>query len=171
MVFHEDYEKLKGKKLRMTRVRVPGKEVCLAHVLNPSQACPQSLAPRSLLADMKGGLRKAGIRPPQGVQPKPVQESREYRKVPEERLMARLGLTKYDKDAPLNEELVQVKKVKILLSQHIGAPAQAVVKAGDQVTRGQMIAQPAQGLSVGIHASVSGKATEITDRYIIIAVK
>ena len=39
MVFHEDYEKLKGNKLRMTRVRVPGKEVCLAHVLNPSQAC------------------------------------------------------------------------------------------------------------------------------------
>ena len=39
MVFHEDYEKLKGKKLRMTRVRAPGKEVCLAHVLNPSQAC------------------------------------------------------------------------------------------------------------------------------------
>ena len=39
MVFHEDYEKLKGKKLRITRVRVPGKEVCLAHVLNPSQAC------------------------------------------------------------------------------------------------------------------------------------
>ena len=134
-------------------------------------SCPQSLAPRSLLADMKGGLRKAGIRPPQGVQPKPVQESREYRKVPEERLMARLGLTRYDKDAPLKEELVQVKKVRILLSQHIGAPAQAVVKAGDEVTRGQMIAQPAQGLSVGIHASVSGKVTEVTDRYIIIAVK
>ena len=111
------------------------------------------------------------LNPPQGVQPKPVQESREYRKVPEERLMARLGLTRYDKDAPLKEELVQVKKVRILLSQHIGAPAQAVVKAGDEVTRGQMIAQPAQGLSVGIHASVSGKVTEVTDRYIIIAVK
>ena len=120
---------------------------------------------------MKGGLRKAGIRPPQGVQPKPVQESREYRKVPEERLMARLGLTRYDKDAPLKEDLVQVGKVKVLLSQHIGAPAQAIVKTGDQVTRGQMIAQPAQGLSVGIHASVSGKVTEVTDRYIIIAVK
>lgn len=134
-------------------------------------SCPQSLAPRSLLADMKGGLRKAGIRPPQGVQPKPVQESREYRKVPEERLMARLGLTRYDKDAPLKEDLVQIGKVKVLLSQHIGAPAQATVKTGDQVTRGQMIAQPAQGLSVGIHASVSGKVTEVTDRYIIIAVK
>ena len=57
------------------------------------------------------------------------------------------------------------------LSQHIGAPAQAIVNTGYQVTRGQMIAQPAQGLSVGIHASVSGKVTEVTDRYIIIAVK
>lgn len=134
-------------------------------------ACPQSLAPRTLLADMKGGLRKAGIRPAQGVQPVPVQQSREYRKVPEERLMARLGLTKYDKDAPMDETLVAVPKVKILLSQHIGAPAQAIVKAGDEVTRGQMIAKPADGLSVGIHASICGKVTEVTDRYIIIAAK
>ena len=39
MLFHDDYEHLKGKKLRMTRVRVPGKEVCLAHVISPSQYC------------------------------------------------------------------------------------------------------------------------------------
>ena len=38
-LFHDDYEHLKGKRLRMTRVRVPGKEVCLAHVISPSQAC------------------------------------------------------------------------------------------------------------------------------------
>ena len=38
-LYNQDYEKLKGKKLRMTRVRVPGKEVCLAHVINPSQSC------------------------------------------------------------------------------------------------------------------------------------
>lgn len=38
-LFHNDYERLKGKKLRLTRVRVPGKEVCLAHVISPSQAC------------------------------------------------------------------------------------------------------------------------------------
>ena len=36
-LFHDDYEHLKGKKLRMTRVRVPGKEVCLAHILTPSE--------------------------------------------------------------------------------------------------------------------------------------
>jgi len=38
-MFHADYEQLKGKKLRMTRLRVPGKEVCLAHVISSSQAC------------------------------------------------------------------------------------------------------------------------------------
>ena len=69
------------------------------------------------------------------------------------------------------EVLVPKGEMVYPLSQHIGAPAQAIVKTGDQVTRGQMIAQPAQGLSVGIHASVSGKVTEVTDRYIIIAVK
>ncbi len=37
-LFHDDYENLKGKRLRMTRVRVPGKEVCLAHIITPSDA-------------------------------------------------------------------------------------------------------------------------------------
>ena len=36
-LFHEDYEHLKGKKLRITRLRVPGKEVCLAHIISASQ--------------------------------------------------------------------------------------------------------------------------------------
>ena len=34
-IFHDDYENLKGKTLRMTRLRIPGKEVCLAHVFTP----------------------------------------------------------------------------------------------------------------------------------------
>ena len=38
-IFQDDFEKLKGKRLRMTRVRVPAKEVCLAHVVNPSEEC------------------------------------------------------------------------------------------------------------------------------------
>ena len=38
-IFQDDYEQLMGKKLRMTRVRVPGKEVCLAHVISPSEDC------------------------------------------------------------------------------------------------------------------------------------
>ena len=129
-------------------------------------ACPQSLAPRSLLADMKAGLRKSGVRPPQGVTPAPVSSARDYRKVPEERLTARLGLTRYDREAPLDGTLRPAARIRLLLSQHMGAPAQAIVRPGDAVTRGQMVAKPAEGLSVAVHTGICGTVTEVTDRYI-----
>ena len=72
------------------------------------------------------------------------------------------------KDQPIVEVLPKGDLV-YPLSQHIGAPAQAIVNVGDMVTEGQMIAQPAQGLSVGIHATISGKVTEVTDRHVVIA--
>lgn len=44
-LFQDDYENLKGRKLRLTRVRVPGKEVSFAHVMKPSDtAVYQNLA-------------------------------------------------------------------------------------------------------------------------------
>ena len=136
-------------------------------------SCPQGLSPRSLIADYKLGLRKAGVKAPAGVTPAPVRKSREYRKVPEERLEARLGLSKYNVDAPLQtddywKEKQEIHKVMILLSQHIGAPAVPMVEKGAHVTVGQCIAKPAGGLSVGIHASVDGTVQEVTDRYIVI---
>ena len=130
-------------------------------------SCFQGLSPRSLMAEYKAGLRAAGLRPPQ-VTAAPVGPEREYRKVPMERLMARLDLTKYNKEAPLDESVVPIPRVKILLGQHIGAPASPIVKQGDTVTKGQMIAEPAKGLSVGIHASIDGTVVEVTDKYVII---
>lgn len=35
-IFNDDYKNLYGKTLRMTRVRIPGKEVCMAHILTPT---------------------------------------------------------------------------------------------------------------------------------------
>ena len=119
------------------------------------------------MAEYKAGLRANGLKPPQ-VTAAPVGPEREYRKVPMERLMSRLDLTKYNKEAPLDESEVPIQKVKILLSQHIGAPASPVVKQGDTVTKGQMIAEPAKGLSVGIHASIAGVVKEVADKYVII---
>lgn len=130
-------------------------------------SCMQGLSPRSLLADYKAGLRANGLKPPK-VEPAMVGEEREYRKVPMARLMARLNLVQYNKKAPLLDEVAAVSKVKILLSQHIGAPASASVHVGDTVQTGQMIAHPAQGLSVGIHASIDGVVSAVTQKYIII---
>lgn len=128
-------------------------------------ACPQGLAPRTLIGEYKSGLRAKGIRAPK-VGTVPVRESRELRKVPEERLMARLGLSKYDLPAPLDDELQPENAVRIMLSQHIGAPAIPIVKVGDHVSYRQMVAKPADGLSVGMHASLEGIVTNITDKYI-----
>lgn len=130
-------------------------------------SCFQGLSPRTLMAEYKAGLRSHGLKPPQVV-PKPVGEEREYRKVPMERLMARLDLTKYNREAPLDESAVPVRRVKIMLSQHIGAPASPIVNQEDTVTAGQMIAEPAKGLSVGIHASIDGVIKEVSEKYVII---
>ena len=130
-------------------------------------SCFQGLSPRSLMAEYKNGLRAAGVRAPK-VEATPVHPARELRKVPMKRLMARLDLTKYDTPAPLQDACVEVKTVYIPTRQHIGAPAQPCVKAGDTVKRGQVIAQPAEGLSVAIHASVNGRVREVTATQIVI---
>lgn len=130
-------------------------------------SCPQGLSPRSMMAEYKAGLRKAGVKPPV-VEAAAVSSAREYRRAPEERLMARLGLTAYDREAPYQDEIRSVREVKLLLAQHIGAPAAACVKPGDAVTCGDVVGAAAEGLSVSIHASVSGTVTEVTETYIMI---
>ncbi len=132
-------------------------------------SCPQGLSPRKLIQRVKAGLRANGVRPPKDVKVAPVDPKRDYRRVPLERLVARLGVKKYQVDAPLDNELKDVfKEVKIALSQHIGIPASAVVKVGDRVEKGQLIAKAADGLSVNIHASVTGLVTEVGDKAITI---
>ncbi|MEA1873703.1 MAG: electron transport complex subunit RsxC [Bacteroidota bacterium] len=53
------------------------------------------------------------------------------------------------------------KQVVIPLAQHIGAPAQAVVKRGDVVKTGTLIAKAGGFVSANIHSSVSGKVKKI----------
>lgn len=50
------------------------------------------------------------------------------------------------------------------LSQHIGAPAKPLVKKGDRVLAGQLIAEAAGFVSANIHASVSGTVKAIEPR-------
>ena len=58
-------------------------------------------------------------------------------------------------DIPLPEKMI------IPLSQHIGAPAKPVVEKGDEVLKGQLIAEPGGFVSVAIHAPTSGKIKAI----------
>lgn len=58
---------------------------------------------------------------------------------------------------PIPEQII------IPLSQHIGAPASAIVKKGDIVKVGQLIAQASGFVSANIHSSVSGTVTNVGD--------
>ena len=55
------------------------------------------------------------------------------------------------------------KVATIPLGQHIGAPASAIVKKGDAVKVGQVIAQSSGFVSANIHSSVSGTVAKIED--------
>lgn len=70
---------------------------------------------------------------------------------PENKLSARKAI----KDLPLPT------MVTIPVSQHIGAPAKMLVKRGDEVKVGQLIAQSGGFISANIHSSVSGKIAKI----------
>ena len=52
-------------------------------------------------------------------------------------------------------------QVRILMSQHIGAPAKAIVKKGDQVCVGTLIGEASGFVSANIHSSVSGTVTAV----------
>ena len=59
------------------------------------------------------------------------------------------------------QELPAPARVVIPLSQHIGAPAKALVQKGDTVLMGQKIGEAGGFVSAPVHASVSGKVLGI----------
>ncbi len=60
-------------------------------------------------------------------------------------------------------EMTPVKEVLIPTVQHIGAAANPIVKIGDKVTVGQVIAQASGFVSSPVHSSVSGVVKKIED--------
>jgi electron transport complex protein RnfC len=50
------------------------------------------------------------------------------------------------------------------LAQHIGAPAEALVKKGDKVLKGQLVASPKGFVSAGVHSPTSGEVLSIEER-------
>lgn len=70
------------------------------------------------------------------------------------------------KDKPIREVLPQGDLV-YPLSQHIGAPAQPIVKKGDRVLTGQKIAEAGGFVSAPIYATVSGTVKAIEPRRVV----
>ena len=123
-------------------------------------ACPMGLQPRKVNSVLKKELAKSAIRyqRPEGVWT--ALPEREMRKVPTDRVAARVGVTSYE-NIEINEMLEiepeQVKSVCLKLRQGVGASSIPVVEDGEQVKEGQLIAMCPEGkIGAALHASVSG---------------
>jgi len=134
-------------------------------------SCPVNLHPKTVNIFYKQKLAE------QGIKYQPVQidfqarSAREYRLIPSKRLIAKIGLTAFDKSAPMTQVEFRPEYIRIALRQHIGAPAIAVVTAGEQVKAGQLIGEiPDNSLGASVHSSFNGTVIEKQDNFIVIKV-
>lgn len=124
-------------------------------------ACHMGLVPSEVMALYKAALGKAGIRPEPEAQitPDPFIV---HKRVPVRRLIARMGLSAYDVPAPYTETSYRPGAVTLPLRQHVGKPSVPVVRVGDRVRAGDLVAEiPEKALGARIHASIDGIVTAV----------
>ena len=124
-------------------------------------ACHMGLVPSEVMALYKAALGKAGIRPEPEAQitPDPFIV---HKRVPVRRLIARMGLSAYDVPAPYTETSDRPGAVTLPLRQHVGKPSVPVVRVGDRVRAGDLVAEiPEKALGARIHASIDGIVTAV----------
>jgi Na+-translocating ferredoxin:NAD+ oxidoreductase RnfC subunit len=130
-------------------------------------ACPMGLSPRQVNKHVKAELAKLGVKyhadQPE-YRPEPM---RDYRTVAPKNILIKMGLTQYA-DYQLTEmKRLDPEEVYIPLKMHIGAPSVPIVKTGEWVEEGSLIAiKPEKTLGANIHASISGKVIKVTNQLI-----
>jgi Na+-translocating ferredoxin:NAD+ oxidoreductase RnfC subunit len=146
---------------------VIGTQFCCECNLCSLYSCPEDLDPKNVCSQNKRRLaaeKRRWENPP--FNPRRPQLHMANRKAPMQRLMTKLGLRRFRNVGPLNDTLLAADRVGVKLKQHLGAPCEPLVAAGQRVTKGQTIARPpvANGkpaLGAAIHASIDGVVTAI----------
>lgn len=129
-------------------------------------ACNFGLSPQAVMGNFRKAFAEEGIKP-EKTNPGPLDRGIETKKIPLKRLLSRLSLSKYDRDAPLLPFTAVVSQLRIPLKMHIGTPCKAAVEKGARVKKGMIIGTP-QGLGALIHAPLDGMVTEITSDAVVI---
>ncbi len=148
---------------------VIGTSFCCECNLCSLYSCPEDLDPKNVCTQNKHRLMAEKTRwedPP--FNPKRPELHMNNRKAPTGRLMQKLGLRQFRNVGRMVEQLIETAQVGIKLKQHIGAPCEAVVAKGDQVSKGQVVGQrPVQdgkpALGAPVHSSIDGVVTGISD--------
>ncbi len=128
-------------------------------------ACPEELDPGNICVTTKRDMKKNDMwlsaKQLQGLA-SDVHPLKEYRGVPTKRLVRKLGLQNYSQKAEFVFNIEEPDQVSIPLRQHIGELPEIIVKAGQKVQKGEVLAEAKKGaLSVPIHASIDGVVTSV----------
>lgn len=132
-------------------------------------ACPMDLSPRRVCVILQEELTAQGVSA-EGSQPPTDSQSvfRSDRLLPNERLITKLGLRDYCLDDGKIKALT-ADQVSIPLEGPYGGEAKPKVKVGDEVSVGQVLAEPTDDrMGLAVHSSISGKVWKI-DRKIHIS--
>ncbi|MBW2700731.1 MAG: SLBB domain-containing protein [Deltaproteobacteria bacterium] len=140
-----------------------GATLCSECGLCSVYGCVMNLDPAYMNREMKKKLAAAGVE-----RPAPVEQAERVfaatRKVPTQRLVARLGLSDYDREAPVRAFDVKLTRLRIPLKQHAGAPARAVVRPGQVVAAGDLLGEiPDDALGARVHTGLAGTVSEVND--------
>jgi Na+-translocating ferredoxin:NAD+ oxidoreductase RnfC subunit len=141
-------------------------DLCCSCGLCSLYSCPEDLYPREACDQGKAEMHKMGIKYEQqkDVRVHPVKEGR---RVPLKMLMKKLNVTHLDSKTPFNNEKPKPGSVKIMLKQHVGTPAKALVNIGDHVAKNDLIGDVEEGkLGAKIHSSIDGVVTYVSEEFI-----
>ncbi|MFZ5826550.1 MAG: 4Fe-4S dicluster domain-containing protein [Bacillota bacterium] len=130
-------------------------------------SCPMGLSPRLVMGHFKRQFGAVGRRYPKRPKEYRFRNDHQYRRIPSKRLLTRLGLSGYDRSAPFKPFQPDVPAVTLMLRQHIGVMAEPVVREGDRVERGQLVAAVPEGkLGAAVHASIAGTVSQVTSEWV-----
>ncbi len=144
----------------------PGNFSCCECNLCTMYACPEGLDPKGATVIEKRLAKKQQLK--WNGSDITVHPMFDYRKVPTQKLMQRLDVFMFRDEGPLKDFSFNPTIVRILLDQHIGTPAESVVRPGDTVNKYDLIGKSVGRISSNVHASINGKIASVNKKEIII---
>jgi len=133
---------------------------CCECALCSLYACPEDLDPFRVMVESKRALLALGVRPEKReVSPSPLFP---YRRTPTRTLMRRLDLQRFEAPHRFDDREVRAPRLTLPLKQHAGAPSVPVVKAGDRVAAGALLAEIPEGaLGARLFAPKAGRVAAV----------
>ncbi len=134
-------------------------------------SCPEGLYPGSVSSLSKRFAGSEGMRFDaaqfQSTGPHPLIK---YRRTPTSKLKRVLDLNRFGDSGPLTDFAYSPKTLAVPMRQHIGKPAESIVKVGDKVAAGEKIASVGKDLGSEIHAPMAGTVMSVSDDVIELSV-